>query len=115
MRTKKVSFTFKGRKFSVDARKCSVFSTGLMFRSSNTWPCLFEFDSPSKFKITSIFVFYYFAAIWLDDKNKVLDIKIVSPFTFEISSKARFNKLLEIPSDDKNFKILSTLVGERFK
>lgn len=100
---KRISFSFKGKKFSIYARKCGIFNSGLMFRSSRTQPCLFEFNKPSRFKITSLFVFHTFAAVWLDNKNKILDIKIVNPFTFEISPEKPFNKLLEIPSGNKNF------------
>jgi len=113
MKTKKVFFSFKGKRFSFDARKCSVLSSGLMFRSSKTKPCLFEFERPRKFKITSLFVFFPFVAVWLDERNKIVDVKIVRPFTFEISPSRPFKKLLEVPVNKKNLKAVHSLVGRK--
>jgi len=116
MKTKKISFGFKKKKFNFTSRVCGVFSSGLMLRTRRTLPCLFEFQRPTKFKITSLFVFFPFLAVWLDSKNKVVDFKVVWPFTFEVSPIKPFLKLLEVPITDENMKILELLVaGERFK
>ena len=116
MSTRKISFSFKGKRFNIKAKRCSIFSSGLMFRRRETTPCLFDLKKPSGFKITSLFVFFPFVAIWFDHENKVLDIKVVRPFKFEISPKKLFSKLLEIPINETNSKIVRSLVGgERFK
>lgn len=112
MQLKKISFDFRGRKFSFTAKKCSIFSSGLMFRSRKTRPCLFKFPKPNKFKITSFFVFFPFLAIWLDDKNKVLEIKVVGPFTFEITPKHPSSRLLEVPLNRENAREVKFLVDK---
>jgi len=71
---------------------------GLMFKKpEKAEALLFEFDKPVKLKIHSCFVFFPFLAIWLDDKNRVVCIKIVKPFRFSVSPKTPFCKLIEIP------------------
>ncbi|HEA46358.1 MAG TPA: DUF192 domain-containing protein [Candidatus Pacearchaeota archaeon] len=107
-----VSFSYRGKNFRINARKCSFFSLGLMFRSKDTMPCLFEFQEDSKFKISSYFVFFPFIAVWLDEKNKVVDLKKVEPFTFSVSSKKPFRKLVEIPISDKYSDKVKLLVGD---
>ena len=97
MKTKKVSFNYKGRKISIDLESCRNFGIGLMFKSKNTRALLFDFKGKTREVITSLFVFFAFVAVWLDDKNKVLDVKVVKPFRFAIFPKKSFNKLVEIP------------------
>jgi len=95
-----------------EVRKLSKFgkATGLMFHSSKECPAmLFEFGSPTKMKIHSLFVFFRFAAVWLDDKNNIIDIKIVKPFRLSISCKEPFYKLVEIPLNKKYKKITKIL------
>lgn len=71
---------------------------GLMFRKKEKCPALlFEFENSVKLKIHSFFVFFPFAAVWLDDKNNVIDMKIVRPFRISVSCREPFYKLLEIP------------------
>jgi len=71
---------------------------GLMFRKREKCPAmLFEFSKPTRMRIHSLFVFFKFAAVWLDDKNKIIDKKIVKSFRLYVSSKKPFYKLIEIP------------------
>lgn len=71
---------------------------GLMFKKKESCPAmLFEFKEPNKMLIHSLFVFFKFGAIWLDDKNHMVDKRIVKPFRLSISSKKPFSKLVEIP------------------
>lgn len=113
---RKISFVFRGKRFQFSARVCSIFSSGLMFRSRRAQNCLFEFRKKRRFKITSLFVFFPFIAVWLDSGNRVAEAKVVRPFTFEIYPKKPFMKLLEVPifSGD-SLKLLSLVEGERFK
>jgi uncharacterized membrane protein (UPF0127 family) len=72
--------------------------SGLMFHCRKKCPAmLFEFKRPTRMSIHSLFVFFKFAAVWLDDKNRIIDLKMVKPFRFSVSCKEPFNKLLEIP------------------
>ena len=47
--------------------------------------------------IHSFFVFFPFLAIWLDDKDKIIDSKVIKPFRFSILPSKKFVKLIEIP------------------
>ena len=69
----KISFNYRGRKIKINARKCGFFSTGLMFRTKKTMPCVFEFKKSVNFKISSLFVFFDFVAVWIDEKGKTIE------------------------------------------
>lgn len=107
---------FKKKKFSLDAKVCNWFEkfSGLMFsQREKAEALLFEFKNPTKIKIHSLFVFFPFVAVWLNDKNKIVDLKTVKPFTFSFSSSRRFTKLLEIPISKKYKEICNLLVSRR--
>lgn len=101
---------FYGRKsFVVDAVQCNLFGkfSGLMFsRREKAKNLLFEFKSPQIISIHSFFVFYPFIALWLDSENRILERKIVCPFTPCIFSRKKSTALLEIPLSKKNKKFL---------
>jgi uncharacterized membrane protein (UPF0127 family) len=100
---KRVDITIrKGSKKIIikNLKKLSEFQKGigLMFHKLDKCPAmLFEFQKPTKMRIHSLFVFFKFAAVWLDDKNNIVDKKIVKPFRLSISSKKPFYRLVEIP------------------
>jgi uncharacterized membrane protein (UPF0127 family) len=104
-----MEFFFKGKLFSINVRKVAHFSFGLMFRTKRTENILFEFSKPSDISLTSIFVFFPFAVLWLDDKNKVVDLRIVKPFELTIQSKKKFHKIVEIPLNKSNIGVLKEL------
>jgi len=86
---------------------------GLMFRGKEKCPALlFEFNKPTKMKIHSFFVFFRFAAVWLDDKNKIIDLKIVKPFRLSVSCKKPFYNLIEIPLSRRYQKEIRFLLGK---
>ena len=74
---------------------------GLMFRTRKTKPLLFEFSKDTRTAIHSLFVFFPFHAIWLDENNKIIGQKVVKPFTFSVRPKKPFRKLIEIPISRK--------------
>ena len=83
-----------------DVKKVSKFEEGigLMFHRRETCPAmLFEFTRPITMMIHSLFVFFKFGAVWLDDKNRIVDKKLVKPFRLAVSSEKPFYKLVEIP------------------
>lgn len=87
---------------------------GLMFcRREKADSLLFEFKKLTKIKMHSCFVFFPFLVIWLDNKNKVLDLKIVKPFKLNIFSWKDSQKIVEIPINKKYKKITELLVGHR--
>lgn len=69
---------------------------GLMFGTSKTIPLLFEFKYNRKINIHSWFVFFPFLALWLDKNNKVLEAKVMKPFTTH-NQQQEAMKLIEIP------------------
>ena len=95
-----------------NVKKLSEFQKGigLMFHRREKCPAmLFEFTHPETMLIHSLFVFFKFGAVWLDDKNRIVDKKLVKPFRLSISSGKPFYKLLEIPLNkyyEKEIKIL---------
>lgn len=105
----------------INVKKTNFFSkfSGLMFKSNKTSNLLFEFDEDVKLSIHSCFVFFPFLAIWLDGRNKIIEIKKISPFSLSIRPERAFRKLIELPFNDETMKLMKKLsfsVGEkRFK
>ena len=100
---KTLRFKYKNKNFSIKYKECnSLFSKtlGLMFRK-NSPPLLFTFKKPAKISIHSFFC-KPFIAIWFLH-NKIVDIKLVKPNKFSIKPKDKFDKLLEIPLNNKEF------------
>ncbi len=100
----RVSFKYGGRKMVLNAGRVGFFGrmVGLMFRPRESAEILlFEFRKPAKTPIHSLFVFFPFVAVWLDEKNKVIDVKRVRPFTFSVLPRRSFSKLIEIPVSKK--------------
>ena len=101
---KKVSFSFNGKKASVLAKKCVGInrSVGLMFkRREKARALLFEFKRPTNLRISSLFVFFPFIVVWLDRKNRVLEIRKVKPFIISVMARKPYKKFLEIPLNSK--------------
>lgn len=107
---------YKSKKIEIkNVKKLSEFEKGigLMFKRKEKCPAmLFEFTYPTTMKIHSFFVFFRFATVWLDDKNRIVDKKIVKPFRLSISSKKPFYKLVEIPLNKEYDKKVKTLFGK---
>jgi uncharacterized membrane protein (UPF0127 family) len=106
----------KSRKIVIkNVKKLSEFQkgVGLMFRKREKCPAmLFEFSQPVNMKIHSLFVFFKFGAVWLDDKNRIVYKKIIKPFRLSVSSKKPFYKLIEIPLNNEYDKKVKTLFGK---
>ena len=116
MKKIKVGLKYKKRKIEIkNVKRLGEFGKGigLMFRSREKCPAmLFEFSKPTIMKIHSLFVFFPFAAVWLDEKNKIINKKIVKPFQFIVPCKNPFYKLLEIPVNKKYQKEIKLLFGK---
>ncbi len=106
----------KRKKIYIDLKKTNFISKGigLTFKSKNTSNLLFEFPKKVTWQgnLTSIFVFFPFIALWLDSKNKVIHKKIIKPFKFSISLNKPFNKIVEIPINVRNKKIIKNFLTE---
>ena len=112
---KKVSFNYKREKIEFDAINCISLQrfSGLMFKSKEKAEVLlFDFKKPTRQGIHSFFVFFPFIAVWLDEKNKIIEMKKIKPFLFFIRPKKHFSKLLEIPINKKYKGKLKLLVGD---
>lgn len=110
-----MEINYKNKKIDVSVRKVSFVGrfTGLMFRSKNTDNLLFDFGKEIKIAIHSVFVFFRFLAVWLDEENNVLELKIVHPFKLYICPKKSFFRFVEIPINNRNKKIIEFFVGKR--
>lgn len=87
---------------------------GLMFRQKKNCPALlFEFNKPVQFHLTSIFVFFPFLILWLDDKNKVIDRRLITSFKFHIPSRKVYSKILELPLNKFYLSKMKNLVGQK--
>ena len=84
---------------------------GLMFKKNES-PLLFTFKKPTKTPIHSFFC-RPFIAIWLLN-DKIIDIKKINPNRLTIKPRQKYNKLLEVPSNNEKYIDLST-EAERFK
>ena len=108
---------YTGRNIS-EIKKCGSFSRakGLMFsRRENAKALLFEFPRSVKFHLTSLFVFFPFVVVWLDEENKVIEVRKIKPFVFEIPFSNSYRKILEIPVNKKYEKVLEDFPTEMRK
>jgi len=100
----------------VPVKKTGFFrkGTGLTFRTRNTDNLLFDFSKPVTWQgdLTSVFVFFSFLTLWLDDKNKVIDFKIIRPFKLKIRQKNKFYRIIELPFNLSNRKLIEKFIGK---
>ncbi len=111
----KITFRYKNKKISLDVQKCNFFQrlSGLMFRRrEKARSLLFDFRNPTRISIHSLFVFFPFVAIWLDNKNEVMEVQKVASFRCYIFPRENFYKLIEIPINKKYSSIVNSLVGD---
>lgn len=117
----KAKLKFKGKEIEIlDIKKCNLFWTvrGLMFtkREKARALLLFNFKKPRRMKIHSFFVFFPFITIWLDDKNRVIEFKVIKPWNPLVLPKKEFSRLLEIPLNNRYSPVVKFfLEKERFK
>ncbi|MFC1682286.1 hypothetical protein ACFL0X_01575 [Nanoarchaeota archaeon] len=103
-------FSLRERKFSLKIKRVGWFGKifGLMFRSKRTDNLLFEFDKKIRIGIHSYFVFFEFLVLFLDDKNRLIEMKTMKPFKV-FKPKKEFYKFVEIPINEKNKNICLSL------
>lgn len=105
---KEIFIEYQGKKIEVGVKNCNFFEKGigLMFSRRETAKILL-FDKLKRIElpIHSYFIFYSFLAIWLNKENKVVDLKIVKPFSSYIAPKKMAYRLVEVPLNEKNKKI----------
>lgn len=102
---------FKKKKFEIELKKSSGIR-GLMFRRREKSRALLLEDTGA---IHSLFVFFPFVCLWLDNQNRVLEHKVVMPFSLHEKPNKKFNKIVEIPINQRYHSIVSFVVGKTFK
>lgn len=108
---KKIRLSYKNKKFNLNLKKVGRGSTGLIFRiRSRAKALLFEFNKPTNIEMSSLLVFFPFVIIWLDDKDKIIECRLIKPFTLTVRQKIKFTKLIEIPINQKYREVISLLV-----
>ncbi len=115
---KTITINYKKKKIKIIAENCNALQkfVGLMFSSREKAKILlFSFKEKQKIRIHSFFVFYPFFAVWLDAKNKVVDLKIVKPFVACVSPNRESFKLIEIPVSNHYKKIIKRISPTEFR
>lgn len=110
----KIGLKHKNKRVNLEVKKVSAFGkfSGLMFsRREKAENLLFDFDEETRIAIHSIFVFFPFYAIWIDKKGKIVEIQKVPSWKLRVVPRSNFSKLLEIPANKKNSKIIEFLDG----
>jgi uncharacterized membrane protein (UPF0127 family) len=113
---KKIQIIDGGRKFKIDVEELGFFGrfSGLMFsRRESANVLLFDFKNNVNTPIHSLFVFYPFVALWLDEKNNVIEKMVVYPWNLKVSPSVGFRRLVEIPISLRYKKIIDFVVGEK--
>lgn len=107
----KAVLRYKGKKLLIELKKVSSIGKfiGLMFKSKDTQALLFEFGK-GKRAIHSFFC-PVFLAIWLLE-GKVVDFKLVKPYQISIKPKKEFDKLIEIPFNNRYSHIIRLFLDE---
>lgn len=112
MRKKKLIIGYKKKKIKITAEDCNNWRkfSGLMFsRRETARILLFNFKRKQFIAIHSFFVFYPFIAVWLDEQRRVIDLKVVKPFTPCVCPEKKSLSLVEIPLNKRNKKIAKLL------
>jgi len=103
----KFKFKYKKKEIKLDIKVCKTIlskTSGLMFRRKSK-SLLFVFKKPVRISIHSFFC-KPFVVIWFLN-NKIIDIKVIKKWKVSIKPKQKFDRLLEIPSSIKEFKLFT--------
>jgi uncharacterized membrane protein (UPF0127 family) len=113
---KKIILDFGNKKIPLEAHVARGFGrfVGLMFsRKEKAKILLFEFSKPVRLAIHSLFVFFPFIAIWINDEGKIAEIRKVKPFSFHVCPQKSFLSFVEVPLSEENKKVIVDI--EKFK
>jgi uncharacterized membrane protein (UPF0127 family) len=116
MKEKKIYLKIKGEKILIKGKELNYLEQfiGLMFKKRNKADILiFNFKKPSIIRIHSLFVFFPFITIFLDEKKNLVDLKLIKPFKILYLPK-KIKTFIEIPLNKKN-KIFISKILEKFK
>ena len=108
-----MKISYRRKKIEIPVKNVPFFSAGLILRTRNTQNLFFKKIFPKNSSLTSYFVFFPFLILWLNKKNKVVDIRIAKPFERKISTRKKFSHIIELPFNNKNKKIIRLFVGKK--
>lgn len=116
MKIERVTLKFSGKKISLRAYVAGGVwrAIGLMFsRRERAKILLFSFKKPARMAIHSLYVFFPFIAVWIDNDGKIMEVRKVKPFSWHVCPKKEFVSLVEIPLSRKYRGITDDI--EKFK
>jgi len=96
--------------FGLRIQECRSFLSklhGFMFSFSRKKAKIFIFTSEKRVGIHMLFVFMPLIVIWLDDRKRITDFKIMIPFISRHRANARY--VIEIPCNSYNNQIFRKL------
>ena len=111
MKKKPIEIRNVNKKIQLEVYSCNFLEkiSGLMFsHRENAKALIFEFNHDTRIPIHSFFCPEFFA-VWLDDKNKVIEVREVKSWKLNIKPMKNFVKLIEIPINDNYSKIIGVL------
>lgn len=103
---------YKKKGVKLDLEECGFFGKvrGLMFRRLGNAPILsFSWKEDTNVSLHSLFVFFPFIVIFLDDKNNILEMREIFPWNLAIESKKKFSRIIEIPVSQKHRRLIEHL------
>lgn len=75
-------------------------ATGLMFRKRLVDEgFVFVFPRIASWDLTNVFVFQTIDAVWLDEDQRVLQVRTITPFRFVVRGYPRARFVLELPAN----------------
>ena len=109
----------KNKEVEIPVKQLSILGKfkGLMFsRREKAEILLFEFYKPTKNTFHSLFCFFPFYILWIDQENNVLEVKKCKLWRLKIVPSPRvksYSKVIEIPINKKNESILKIIDEEK--
>jgi len=108
----KIGFKHKNKKINLECYRCNFIERiiGLMFSQKESANILlFDFNKLTGISIHSFFVFFPFLAVWLDSEGKIIEKRVINPWNPFVLPKKKFVKLIEIPINKKNSRVIHLL------
>lgn len=87
----------KNKKINAQLCKGLAATIGFMFQFRSSYAKVLVLDEAKKAELHMFFVFFPIYAIFLNDRNRVVETALLKPFTF-YSSKKKAKYVLEMPA-----------------
>lgn len=109
-----IIINYKNKKITLDVKKLKGLERyrGLIFKKRNSEILLFEFKKDVKLVFHSLFVFFPFLLLWLDNNNRIIEYHRVNPFTPCVFPRKPFRKVVEIPISPLTRRFLTFFDGK---